>query len=412
MKKIILIICVLTIITLFGCQDKNEKLIQQGRYKEAYENYCTVQQFEKADECILLWEKSIIDNEEMDNEFKNITFFSKDYRERYWDNIKEYLYDKVVPNKKESELIIYLVDNCEEVYTYIHQANFTDRTLKKLLTEEKIWYVPQWQSVSYEQYYSQEHFYTDSSVNEMLSADKNFFAYFDADEDGYKVVVCYEVDSQTKYKEQHIICGDYQKYNNLASIYDCDDGYWHYYLADNIIGRLNYKGETEEIYQLKEGEQFRGMFVLEHDIAYYLIENNNDLIICRTYLPEMKTDVFDGIITDKSIMSWTNLEVPPSSNYLAYSGYNPQYLEITAEFQNDRNEWYQLYDKYSYMLSQYNRDEILDRALDGDVRYRSVLLREYGIDFYATFLYNIVTETTTYITHEADFSNAQGEILF
>ncbi len=302
------------------------------------------------------------------------------------------------------------MDNCKEVYTYIHQANFTDRTLKKLLTEEKIWYVPQWQSKSYEQYYAQEHFYTDNSVNEMLSADKENYAYFDADEDGYKVVVYYEVDFQTKYNEQYIICGD--KYTDLVSIYNCDDGYWHYCLTDNKIIRLSYKGEAEEIYQLKEEEQFRGMFVLEHDIAYYLIENNNDLIIYRTYLPEMKTDIFNDIITDENIISWTNLKVPPSSNYLAYSGYNPQYLEITAEFQNDRNKWYQLYDKYSSMLSQYDRDEILDRALDGDVRYRSVLLREYRIDRYATFLYNIITETTTYITHEVDLSNAQGEILF
>lgn len=236
MKKMMIVICVMFIIVFFGCQDKNQKLIQERKFKEAYQNYCEDNKQKEADECILLWEKYILEQEQIDEDFKDIIFFSEDNREQYWNNIKEYLEKKVIPNEEESKLINYLIDNCDEVYTYIHAANFTSRTLKKLMNnEEKIWYVPQWESVSYDQYYSQEHFYTEDNLNKMLSTDKNNFAYFDADEDGYKVVVSYTDENySTKYEEQYIICGDYQNY--LVDNYlDCDDGYWHYYLADKMI---------------------------------------------------------------------------------------------------------------------------------------------------------------------------------
>ena len=175
MKEIIKASLLLMVILLLttSCVDNNAMLIQKGEYYQAYKNYCEQSNEEKADECLLLWEKSILAKEKIDENYKNVSFFSKNNREVYWNNIKQYLYSKTVPNNEESELIIYLIDNCSEVYTYVHEANFTSRTLKKLMSEEKIWLVTSWQSLSYEDYYSKERYYNQDSKNTMYSINKN-----------------------------------------------------------------------------------------------------------------------------------------------------------------------------------------------------------------------------------------------
>lgn len=410
MKKMMIVICVMFIIVFFGCQDKNQKLIQERKFKEAYQNYCEDNKQKEADECILLWEKYILEQEQIDEDFKDIIFFSEDNREQYWNNIKEYLEKKVIPNEEESKLINYLIDNCDEVYTYIHAANFTSRTLKKLMNnEEKIWYVPQWESVSYDQYYSQEHFYTEDNLNKMLSTDKNNFAYFDADEDGYKVVVSYTDENySTKYEEQYIICGDYRNY--LVDNYlDCDDGYWHYYLADKMIKRFSYKGEYEDIYQLNDDCKLNNMFVVDHDIMYCLIENNGEYIILRIYLPEMKVDIFDNVIDKDIFIEKAGIVVPYSSKYLQYSGYNPKYLEKVEELKNDKEKCIQLFNKYDIDISEDELKEMFEKGMN--VKLRTVLLKEYGIDIIADYMYNIETEETTYRENNVEMAE-QGVVSY
>ena len=53
----------LLILCLSGCIESNEKLIKKGEYYQAYINYCEQSNEEKADECLLLWEKSILKKE-------------------------------------------------------------------------------------------------------------------------------------------------------------------------------------------------------------------------------------------------------------------------------------------------------------------------------------------------------------
>lgn len=43
--------------------------------------------------------------------------------------------------------------------------------------------------------------------------------------------------------------------------------------------------------------------LLDHDIAFYLIEDNDGIVIYRTYLAEMKTDVFENIAIDDRQLS-------------------------------------------------------------------------------------------------------------
>lgn len=411
-KGLIVIFSIMLIIVTFGCQNKNQKMMQEGKYKEAYQNYCEDNKQKEADECILLWEKYILEQEKIDEEFKDIRFFSEDNREKYWNNIKEYLDKKVIPNNEESKLIIYLIDNCDEVYTYIHAANFTSRTLKDLMNnEEKIWYIPQWEIVSYDQYYSQEHFYTEDNLNKMLSADKNNFAYFDADEDGYKVVISYiDENYSTKYKEQYIICGDYRNYLG-DNFVDCDDGYWHYYLADNMIKRFSYKGESEDIYQLKDGEILNNMFVIDHDIMYCLVENNDEYIILRIYLPEIKIDIFDDVIDKEIFVDNAGIVVPHSSKYLQYCGYNPKYLEKVEELKNDKEKCIQLFNKYDIEVSEIEIDEMFENKKSMNVKLRSVLLKEYGIDIIADYMYNIETKETTYKENKVELTE-QGVVVY
>lgn len=403
MKKMLIVITFMLIIVFFGCQDKNQKLMQEGKYKEAYQNYCEDNKQKEADECILLWEKYILEQEKIDEDFKDIRFFSEENREQYWNNIKEYLDKKVIPNNEESKLIIYLIDNCDEVYTYNHTANFTSRTLKKLMdNEEKIWYVPQWESVSYDQYYSQEHFYMEDNLNKMLSVDKNNFAYFDADEDGYKVVVSYTDENySTKYKEQYIICGDYRNYL-IDNYIDCDDGYWHYYLANNMIKRFSYKGEYEDIYQLKDDCKLNNMFVVDHDIMYCLVENNGEYIILRIYLPEMKVDIFNDVIDREIFVDNAGIVLPYSSKYLQYCGYNPKYLEKVEELKNDKEKCIQLFNKYDIDISEDELKEMFEKGMN--VKLRTVLLKEYGIDIIADYIYNIETKETTYRENNAEIT--------
>lgn len=413
MKEIIKASLLLMVILLLttSCVDNNAILIQKGEYYQAYINYCEQSNEEKTDECLLLWEKSILAKEEIDENYKNVSFFSKNNREVYWNNIKQYLYSKTVPNNEESELIIYLIDNCSEVYTYVHEANFTSRTLKKLMSEEKIWLVTSWQSLSYEDYYSKERYYNQDSKNTMYSINKEL-AYFEGDIDGYKVVVSCQENFQTKYKEQYIICGDYSEYNNGFTF---DDGYWHYFLLESEIVRLSYKGKKEVIYSLSENEKIRDFIVLEHDIAYYLVEKDNKLVFYRTYLPEMKTEMFVNVIVDDRLQSWTNLLIPKSNYYISYVGYEPKFFEITEQLKDDIDKCYLLYEKYGIVLTDEMKIKMVNSLNDpenADIYYRSVILKEYGVDKYAKYEYNINSKETVVSSYETESGYEHGESLY
>lgn len=77
MKKMLIVITFMLIIVFFGCQDKNQKLMQEGKYKEAYQNYCEDNKQKEADECILLWEKYILEQEKLMKILKILYFFQK-----------------------------------------------------------------------------------------------------------------------------------------------------------------------------------------------------------------------------------------------------------------------------------------------------------------------------------------------
>lgn len=79
MKEIIKASLLLMVILLLttSCVDNNAILIQKGEYYQAYINYCEQSNEEKADECLLLWEKSILAKEKIDENYKMFLSFLK-----------------------------------------------------------------------------------------------------------------------------------------------------------------------------------------------------------------------------------------------------------------------------------------------------------------------------------------------
>ncbi len=148
--------------------------------------------------------------------------------------------------------------------------------------------------------------------------------------------------------------------------------------------------------------------IFDHDIAYYLVENNGEIVFYRTYLSEMKTDVLEDIVIDDRVVSWTSLLIPSSNFYISYTGYEPRFLEITQQLKDDINKCYSLYEKYGIELTD-EVTEALERALNdptnADVNYRSILLKEYGVDKYAKYEYNTITKETTIISYEEEYAN-------
>lgn len=151
------------------------------------------------------------------------------------------------------------------------------------------------------------------------------------------------------------------------------------------------------------------MFVVDHDIMYCLIENNGEYIILRIYLPEMKVDIFDNVIDKDIFIEKAGIVVPYSSKYLQYSGYNPKYLEKVEELKNDKEKCIQLFNKYDIDISEDELKEMFEKGMN--VKLRTVLLKEYGIDIIADYMYNIETKETTYRENNVEMAG-QGVVSY
>ena len=129
----------------------------------------------------------------------------------------------------------------------------------------------------------------------------------------------------------------------------------------------------------------------------------------------MKTEMFVNVIIDDRLQPWTHLLIPKSNYYISYVGYEPKFFEIAEQLKDDIDKCYLLYEKYGIVLTDEMKIKMVNSLNDpenADIYYRSVILKEYGVDKYAKYEYNINSKETVVSSYETESGYEHGESLY
>ncbi len=393
-----------------------EEYIEENEYKQAYDHALSVKQTDEADNCIILWYKyDLYNKDSIDDDLINIKV---NKTVELYDLIKGYLQDKVCLTKEESQKILDIFDKQEnDTLISMEEYNNIKNSLICKVTGKYMYIVPQWTSLSYEQYYSTMHNYNDASLKKL---DDNVKIHYDK--------IGLGVTSWPYYGEiQYVLYGDYSEYkwdgrreiggirivsHGIYSTIHIDsegdfDGYWYYYFTqdenknNNGLYRISINNEKEEILSAQEleGKYILTAFVVDHDVLYTYAEDEDSMTVYRIYLPEMKKDTYTLDIPQLPLFV---LLVPQDSEHLKYQTYSAEFIKKYTELKNDKDGLYELLNKYMDV----DKDEFyaeFDTMFDGKNynKYANsvtcALSMEYGEDFVTRYdySYNIKTKELT-----------------
>lgn len=402
MKKILIsLISLFMIITLFGCKNTNQKIDEHLNKKEYFEAYqlaleMTTIEEELVDKIVLQWQQAILENDTIDENFVDLNIYDNENMYTFANNILKYLYEKQTPNNQQLELINSLFDGVKDIKT----NNPTTKKILKALDDysnvEKIWVVKERESISYEEYYSKEHLYSEETMPKIVSKEASWKTAMVFDEFGMYVNILFDVDNSIK---QYVLFKeiDYPNIQPLTS-----DGYWTYIKQKNELFRININGEIEELFTF--GKEFpSGVYfdfkLIDYDVALFNEIKDDVLYIHRIYLPENKIDTFKTMLSGIACKE-SGLDQQTSSNHILYIGINQAYLEKVEYLKLHQDLYLNLYKKHiNQNLDEETKKsllECLENPIDssGVKDLKEIIVKEYGIHTYTKYDLNILTDET------------------
>lgn len=438
MKKIlVLVMSLLMVLCLCGCQttqEKAEKHLSNKEFLKAYELALITEEKQLIDRVIITWQKEILETEVIDEEFKELEIKESKNLKLFAENILNYMYEKEKLDNKQLELVQALFDGIKNIEWGINLVKNVFNVLKSYSNDEKIWFIEERNPVSYEEYFSKEHIYTEESETKINNTKDTVVNEIVFDEYGMAVNVVYEDNTA---KKQYVLFGDYTNYNYLAS-----DGYWVYCFYGKDLLRISIEGEKETLYTFAEditssmsNEDYLTYFkFIDYDIALFKEVKDDILYIHRLYLPEKKLDTFKTkLIGDQH--SWFGFgnwiiikydyfgtsrdshDIKPqtSSNQILFFAVNPEYLNKVKKLKENPDLCYKLYKKYLSVNSEEEMKQEMAEAFENPVDYNSsgvqkliwIIENEYKINKQANYNLNVLTGEIK-ISYVAPVINPEG----
>jgi hypothetical protein len=404
-KMLILLISLLLLLSISGCQSTEEKIanhLNNKEYLQAYELAAKTSEEEMMDKIVLQWQQTILENETIDEKFADLNMYDKENMNTFASNVLNYLFEKKTPNKEQIELIYSLFDGVKEIRAKSALVKKILVALDNYSYDEKIWIVEERETVSYEEYFSKEHLYSEETVPTIKPNEEAVAAYVSFDELGMlvNVVMNYEY---TDIKKQYVLFGQFD-YNNTATL--ASDGYWTYVGCEKEVYRININGEKEILYTLDaEGyskRPFVDFVMLDHDVALLSEVIDDKMYIHRIYLPEKKIETFETMVTGIATRESGIVIEQKSSNHILYFGINPAYLEKVDYLKQHQDLLIDLYKKHidknldeeekRYLL------ETLENPIDSSAvkKLKEIIEKEYGIYSSGRYDYNVLTKKTEF----------------
>ena len=166
MKKILLsMLSVLMILCLFGCQsteEKIEKYLSNNECLKAYELALETKDKEIIERVILSWQKAILESEVLDENFVDLQKITQiKNQDKFAENILDFMFTKQKLDNSQLELVNSLLNGVKEIYWANKKVMNVYLILKEYSNDERSWIVEERSPLSYEEYFSKEHIYTE-----------------------------------------------------------------------------------------------------------------------------------------------------------------------------------------------------------------------------------------------------------
>ena len=363
-----------------------------GKYDLAYEYACEIDLDDgRANKALEKWYDYCIKNNIVDDKLLSIDVPSKETAVYIYQSVENYLYSIRVVNKQQSEALLPIMD---KIYDYMNNYEteylFVRRSLQHSAKGEYIWDIPKQSTMSYEQYYSTLHYYSDDNINSLgknVRGELFLNAGVSIYNDNYEMV-----DNQ------------YCVYGNFSSMYtyrgignDCGfDGYWFYYIDTTVpqVCRMSIYGDVQIVLTSEDlnGISPYSAIVVDSDILYTYVQDGNNVTIYRVYMPE-KT--IDSYTTVSNMDYFFRIFVPKDSEHLRYYHENPEYVDKLAEIKNDKEALYKLISKYEKVNKEYYDQTSIEEILSWHSLLEYSIKQEYGIRAYCYYDYNLKTRELT-----------------
>jgi len=351
------------------------------------------------------------------------------------ENILNYMYKKEKLDNKQLELVYSLFNGIKDFNWEINLVKEVFNALETYSNEKKIWLTEERNPVSYEEYFSKEHIYTEDSKMILKSDEDTVNNEVVFDNYGMAINLVYEDGSS---KRQYVLFKDYTNYTYLAS-----DGYWVYCFYGKDLLRISIEGEKETLYTFAQDIKlhdntihlpYESEFVfLDYDILLFKEIINDSAYIHRMYLPEKKIDSFKLNLSgdEYAWLGFGNFEVysyeyageiryynelkgQKSSNHILFYAVNPEYLNKAKMLKENLDLCYKLYRKYLFVDSEEEMKSEMAEALENPVAYNDaikklkwIIASEYGVEEKANYDLNVLTGQTK-IRHLNPFLPPEG----
>ncbi len=371
-----------------------DNYINKNKYKEAYDYaYQLDDDHSRAYKVLIKWYGYCLESGKIDDDLSQFTISSVDMAMDVYDETMDSLKTIKTPNKQQCEVAISILTMLGGwLDNEVVGQDYIITSLKHNINGDHFWNIPEQSSTSYKDYYSTTHYYDKSDLNSStVNAYLNNYGLeiikYNSDKSINDIVYCVYSDFNSD-----------QTYAPLGNDYGFD-GYWLYYVdrTEPEVYRMNINGETQTILSSSDQTDIVGGyygFVLDSDVLYcYGYDNDDNAVIFRIYLPEMKVEKFK---TSFTVDSSFTLLIPSDSDHLKYHGYNPDYLTKLNEYMKDKDGLYTLISKYHSI----NKDEYDAYSIEEIYGYytyqiESSIAKEYNLLIYCYGEYDIKNNKET-----------------
>ncbi len=418
MKKLtILLLSLLVVIGLFGCQSTEEKIekhLSNNECLEAYELALKTEDKEIIENTILRWQETILKNEVIDPNFTGLKITKEENKDKFGENILNYMFEKQKLNNDQLDLLFSLLNGVEEIYWANKNVMKVYLSLKQYSNDERIWIVEERNPLSYEEYFSKEHTYDEKSKTAIKGKEKEYYYSVVIDEMGMAISLAD--------KKQYVLFGDFKDYTYLAS-----DGYWIYCAVGKDLMRISIESEKEVLFTFAEKielntenvEYSSEMEFIDYDIILFKEIIDDTLYIHRLYVPDKKLDTFEtGLTADEYRLfgfgNWINvkydyfeesrlsqeLKSQTSSSHILFYAVNPEYIGKVEELKQNPELCYKLYRKYLYVDSEDEMKEEMTEAFENPFDYSIygvkklvwIIENEYKVNRYVNYVIDVSTK--------------------
>ena len=275
--------------------------------------------------------------------------------------------------------------------------------------EERLWIVPEYQSLDYDSYYQKEKIFTQFTqrdVNLKIQAvDSKYGTFYNIDAAKGLFIEFFPPDSDSQgleYQKQYVWeSDDAYKYKTIER----SNGYWFYLQKStgngDVLVRTDYLGNEQFLMDNFDFTDCYDICYPDDDVLYILKYDNfnrdYNVKLYRIYQNSVVDEIDSGILATDD---WKPLFEPQKSSYhILYEAENPDYTVKKRYLAENPEVLNQLLAKYNAQLKesspatdQYNR-----------FVYHALIQKEYGINFIAIFDYNVMTKELTYTPIEQEF---------